>query len=174
MMLASRWHCPAAMYQTCVNLLLYSFVWVIHRRLNCVCRRRGTLVHLLRSCECDLRRWNRQNVPKRRHNSSNLHHLWRWNRQNVPKRRHNSSYLHHLWRWNRRNIPKRRHIKFRRQWIIQRKELNVHNTSKVWYQDMFIYFPNNTTIYILCIRFLFNITTCFGCFQPKHVVRRNM
>jgi len=47
--------------------------------------------------------------------------LWRWNRQNVPKRRHLPAYEDGtecsetstptcLWRRNRQNVPKRRHL----------------------------------------------------------------
>jgi len=47
--------------------MMYSFFWVIPRRLSFICRRFRTpyLFHL--------HKW---------------HHLWRWNRRGVPKRRH--------------------------------------------------------------------------------------
>jgi len=54
--------------------LLYSFFWVIPRRLNFMCRRFGTLFHLHRWCKQD--------------ESTCSHHLWIWNRQIIPKRRH--------------------------------------------------------------------------------------
>ena len=46
-----------------------------------------------------------------------------------------SSCSHDLWRWNRQGVPKRRHIKFRRRGFIQKKEYNIHNTTKVWNQE---------------------------------------
>ena len=48
--------------------MLYSFFWVIPRRMNFICRRFGTF------CPTFI-------------GGLSLHHLWRW-KNNVPKRRH--------------------------------------------------------------------------------------
>jgi len=68
---------PALKHKTNDNML-YSFFWIIPRRLNFVCQRFGTvclsvrLFHLLRQVGTLLY----------------LQRLWRWNRQSVPKRLH--------------------------------------------------------------------------------------
>ena len=152
LMLASKWHRPAALYQTRVNLLLYSFFWVTHRCLNCVCRLCGTLWFV---CLGRVKVTYEAGTDRTFRTSTQFFLL-------TPPMKMEQS------------VPKRRHIKFRSRWIIQRKEHNVHNTAKVWCQEMFICFPNSTIIYILCIRFLLNITTCFGWKHPKHVVQLNM
>ena len=87
--------------------MLYTFFWVIPRRLNFICRRFGTLClfHLHRQVGY---------LPTC---------LWRWNRQTVPKRRHSSLYKY-LPMNMEQSVPKRRHIKFRRWGITQKKTYN--------------------------------------------------
>jgi len=89
------------------RLMVYSFFWVIPRRMNFMCRCFGTV------CLFHLHRWCK-------------HHLWRWNRQS----------LHHLWRWNRQNVLKHRHIKFIRRGITQKKEYKILNTAKIWNREV--------------------------------------
>jgi len=44
--------------------------------------------------------------------------------------------LNNLWKCNRQSVPKRQHIKFRRCGITLKKTYNIHNTAKVWNQEL--------------------------------------
>ena len=91
-------HLIYSYFQTfAIFLMLYSFFWVIHRRLNFMCRRFGIL------CLLHLRRWCKQglNFMCRRFGTLCLLHLRRWCKQglNVMCRRFGTLCLLHLRRW---------------------------------------------------------------------------
>jgi hypothetical protein len=56
------------------------------------------------------------------------------------------------------SVPKRQHIKFRRQWITQKKEHNIQSMAKVWNKELLYYLMfmwpcivDITIIRVLCL-----------------------
>ena len=96
------------------------FLWVIPKRLKCMCRRFGTLCPIFVGGIS--KKKNRDEIAKYPNNLFLL----------IPPMKIEQS------------VPKRLYIKFRRRGITLKKEYNIRNTEKVWDLDIYLY----TRVYI--------------------------
>jgi len=126
--------------------LLYAFIWLIPRRLNCICRRFGTLClfHLHRQVgmkgdwgwEC----WEYLYGKRFGSKIAWAYRLfpYKYSQHSQPQ----SPFIPtRLWRWNRQSVPKRRHSKFRRRGNTQKKAYNIQDRAEVWNQQFDDFFP---------------------------------
>jgi hypothetical protein len=95
------------------GVMLYSFFWVIPRRLNFMFRRFRTFCSIFIGRVFEDRT---DSVPKRWH---------------IKFRRRGITQNEEYNRWNKHSVPKRRYIKFRRRGITQKKAYNKWNRQSV-------------------------------------------